>query len=68
MPEQLNKMEAMLAELSGKVDALYESSEKMRKYFLWTLVVTLAVIILPLFILPMLLPAFLSSVALPAGL
>ena len=58
----------MLAELSGKVDALYESSEKMRKYFLWTLVVTLAVIILPLFILPMLLPAFLSSVALPAGL
>ena len=61
MQEQLDRIEMKLAELAGKVDALGASSEKMRKYFLWTLIVTLAVILIPLLILPALLPAFLAS-------
>ncbi|GEM_PF-227433 len=47
--------------LEKKVDAVYASSEKMRKYFLWTLVVTAAVVILPLIGLIFVIPQFLSS-------
>lgn len=50
-----------LAELEGKIDAIYASVEKTRKYFLWTGIITVAVIIIPLFILPFLLPAFFAS-------
>jgi hypothetical protein len=56
-----------LAELTGKVDAVYESSEKMRKYLLWGFWITVGAIVIPLLILPLVLPAFLGSVAIPAG-
>ena len=56
-----------LSELEGKVDALYTSTEKTRKYFLWTLIITAAVIVLPLLILPAVIPLFLQSVAIPVG-
>lgn len=65
--EQLDRIEKKLAEVEVMVGEAVKSSEKIRKYFLWTAIVTLAVIVLPLLILPLLLPAFLSSVALPAG-
>jgi len=65
--EQLDRIEIKLAELEAKVNAAVTSSEKVRKYLMWTAIVTIAVIVLPLLILPLLLPAFLSSVALPAG-
>ncbi len=61
MEEQLDRIETKLAALEGKVDAVFASSEKMRKYFLWTLVITVVVIVLPLLILPALLPSFLAS-------
>lgn len=67
MPEQLSRIETKLVELEGKIDATYKSAEKMRKYFLWTGIITVAVIIIPLLILPFVIPAFLSSVTLPAG-
>lgn len=35
-------------EQDAKLDAIYKSIEKMRKYFLWTLYVTIATIVLPL--------------------
>lgn len=60
------RMEQELAEKIGalekKVDALYASSEKMRTYFLWTLVATAAVVILPLIGLIVVIPQFLSNV------
>jgi hypothetical protein len=68
MNEQLDRMEIKLAELQGKLEETLASVEKMRKYMLWTGIVTLAVIILPLLILPAVLPAFLGSVTLPEGL
>lgn len=61
MQEQLDRIELKLAELDGKLDAVHASSEKMRKYFLWTLGVTVALIVLPLLILPLLLPAFFAA-------
>ncbi len=64
---QLDRIEKKLADVEVKLDAVLKSSEKMRKYFLWTLIITAAVIIIPLFILPLLLPAFLNSVTLLPG-
>jgi hypothetical protein len=61
MQEQLDRMEIKLAELSSKVDETFKSSEKMRKYFLWTMWITLALIVIPLLILPAVLPSFLAS-------
>jgi len=68
MNEQLDRIEVKLAELEGKIDAAYQSSEKMRKYFLWGFWITVAVIVVPLLILPLFLPAFLASQGLGAGL
>jgi len=64
---QLDRMEVKLAEISGKLDNVYASAEKMRKYFLWTLWVTVGLIVVPLLIIPLVLPAFLQSLTLPAG-
>lgn len=55
-------------ELERRLDAqddllskIYTSSEKTRKYFLWTLIATLALFILPLIGLLFVIPEFLSS-------
>ena len=55
--DMLAKIEA----LESKVDAVYRSSEKMRKYFLWTLIITAAVVILPLIGLLFVIPQFISQ-------
>jgi len=61
MNEQLDRIEVKLAELTGKVDALYESSERMRRYAKWTAIITVAVIVIPLLIIPLVLPAFFNA-------
>ena len=43
-----------------KLEEIYHSVEKMRKYFLWTLIVTLVLFILPLIGLLLVIPKFLS--------
>ena len=55
--EILKKLEAQEA----KIDDIYRSVEKMRKYFLWTLIITAVVIILPLIGLVFVIPQFMSS-------
>jgi len=55
-PEILQKLEAQ----EKKLDAIYQSVEKMRKYFLWTLIVTVAMIVLPLIALAFVIPWFLK--------
>ena len=52
----LKKIEAQ----DQKLEAIWRSVEKMRKYFLWTLVISIAVVILPLLGLLFVLPNFLS--------
>jgi hypothetical protein len=53
-------LQAKLEALEKKIDAVYVSAEKTRKYFFWTGVITLAVIVLPLLALPFVLGQFLS--------
>ncbi len=50
-----------LSEQSGKLDAIYRSVEQTRKYFLWTLAITVVVLVLPLIGLFFVLPGFLST-------
>jgi len=50
-----------LAELEEKVNKVYESVEKTRKYFLWTMIISVAVIIIPLIIMMFVLPSFISN-------
>ena len=57
-----------LEEQDKKLDAILESSEKMRKYFWWTMVISIAVIVLPLIGLMFVLPSFFDSLTIPAGL
>lgn len=67
MNEQLDRIEVKLAELEGKLDATYASAEKMRKYFLWTMIITVVVIVVPLVLLPLFIPSFLASQGVGAG-
>jgi len=55
--EILRKIE----ELEKKIEAVYQSAEKTRKYFLWTLIITAVVIILPLIAMLFVIPQFLNT-------
>lgn len=44
-----------------KLDAIFRSTEKMRKIFLWTMWITIAVIVLPLIGLVFVIPVFLKT-------
>lgn len=48
-------------ELEKKIDEIYVSVEKTRKYFFWTMIVTLVVLVLPLLGLLFVVPSFLSN-------
>ena len=61
MQEQLDRIEMKLAEVEGIAQKSFESAEKMRKYFFWTMVITIGAIVIPLLILPAVLPSFLAS-------
>jgi len=56
-PEILNRLKAQ-EELLQKV---YVSTEKTRKYFMWTLIISVAVVVLPAIGLMFVIPSFLSS-------
>ncbi len=43
-----------------KIDAIYVSVEKTRKYFLWTFIITVVLFVLPLIGLIFVMPSFLS--------
>jgi len=51
-----------LDELEKKVDLIYKSVEKTRKSFLWTLIISIAFIILPLIALAFLIPYYLKTI------
>lgn len=55
--ETLNKLKA----LEEKIDAIYSSVEKTRKYFLLTFAVTVAMIVLPILGFIIVIPIFLSN-------
>jgi len=57
-----------LAEQEKKIEAIYVSVEKTRKYFLWTLIVSVGVVVLPLIGLMFAIPFFLSTLSTAYGL
>ncbi len=57
MEEELKKR---LDEQGKRIEEIYRSVEKMRKYFLWTLIISVLVVVLPLIGLAFVLPNFLS--------
>lgn len=50
-----------LVELDGKINSIYISVEKTRKYFLWTMIITVAVVVLPVIGLMFILPSFMNT-------
>jgi len=53
--------EERIAQLEAKIDAIYVSVEKTRKYLLWTMIVTLALVVLPALGLVFAIPSFIST-------
>ncbi len=58
MDEDISKK---LDEMQKRLDAVYVSVEKTRKYFQWTLIITLVAVVLPLIGLVFAIPAYLST-------
>ncbi len=56
-------IEKRLAEIEQKIDAVYKSVEKTRKYFLWTLIITVILFVLPLIGLLIVIPQFISLIS-----
>ncbi|MCX6761320.1 MAG: hypothetical protein NTY33_00525 [Candidatus Moranbacteria bacterium] len=54
------QLEQKLASQDQKLDKIYASIEKMRKYFFWTMIVTIGMIVLPIIALIAVIPWFLS--------
>lgn len=57
-----NDIRQKFEEQDKKLGDIYESIEKMRKYFLWTLIVTIAMIVLPLIALALIMPWFIKII------
>lgn len=53
--------EERLAAIEKKIDAIYETTEKTRKYLFWTLAITVAVVVLPAIGLVFAVPSFIST-------
>lgn len=52
-----------LAELEQKIDNIYKSAEKTRKYFMWTLIISIVLFVLPLIAMVFVLPQFIGAVS-----
>ena len=61
MENQEKQILKRLEELEFKIDKVFITTERMRKYFLWTLIATIAVIIVPLMFLPFAISSLVSS-------
>ena len=66
MPDQ--ETSEALKQLNEKIDTVYLSVEKTRKYMLWSLIMQLAVVLLPLVVLMFAVPFLLSSLSNLSGL
>lgn len=68
MPEENTTQQAFLVQMQQNkelLDKIYISTEKTRKMFFWTLIISLVTVILPLIGLAFAIPFFLHSYVLP---
>ena len=56
-----NNIDSRLSALESKINSIYVSVEKTRKYFLWTLIITIALVVLPMIGMMFALPMFMSN-------
>lgn len=63
-PELLKKLE----DQEKKIDDIYKSVEKTRKYFLWTLIITVVMVVLPLIGLAVVIPMFMNTLTSAYGI
>ncbi len=56
-----NDTQKQITELKEKIDKIYVSVEKTRRYFFWTMVISLALFVLPLIGLMFVIPSFISN-------
>lgn len=54
-------LQEKISSVEGKLDVIYASVEKTRKYFFWTLIAQLAFFLVPLILLMIAIPFLLSS-------
>ena len=58
----MNPQEEQLARLEQKIDAVYASTEKSRKYLLTMLIASVLMVVLPLILAALALPLLMSTV------
>ncbi len=61
-------LEIKLEAQDRKLEEIYKSIERMRKYFLWTLLITIATIILPLVAFAFVIPWFIKAITSAYGI
>lgn len=57
----MDQLDTKIDELEKKIDSLQNSIDKLRKIFLWSLILGIALFILPLVGLAFIIPKFLST-------
>ena len=61
MHKYMDKTQEQVLSLEEKIDAIYVSVEKTRKYFMWTLIITVVMVVLPIIGLMLVLPSFIQG-------
>ena len=59
---------AKIDEQQKKIDAIYVSVERLRKYFMWTLIITVVTIVLPIVAIIAIMPWFMKTLTTAYGL
>lgn len=59
--EEMEEILKKIEEQDKKLDAIYRSAEKTRKYFMWSLIITVVFLVLPLVGLAFVVPFFLQT-------
>ena len=63
-----NEILKKLEEQERKIEEIYISTEKTRKYFLWTLIISVTFVVLPVVGLIFVIPQFLNTLNMASGL
>ena len=63
-----NEILKKLEEQGRKIEEIFVSVEKTRKYFLWTLIISVAFVVLPIIGLMLVIPQFLNTLDVANGL
>jgi len=61
MEQDLEKLNQIIQNQEQKIDKIYISVEKTRKYLLWTMIATIAFFVLPLIAMTLFLPSLIGT-------